>query len=122
MCSSDLSSDGDGCIDLFGKDGLGMRLALDQQVPEWGGRMLFFRFAKMTLEIIHNQSEPPERDQFWGITYLCPDLEHTLARLDRAGIEHSPLRTGRKPGTLVASVHSHALGLPTLLIQPAPAH
>lgn len=30
------------CIDLFG-DQLGIRLALDQTVPEWGGRMLFFR-------------------------------------------------------------------------------
>ena len=110
--------DADDCIRLFGDD-LGMRLALDQAVPEWGGRMLFFRCGKLTLEVIQHLEEPVERDHFWGITYLCQDLEATLSRLDAAGVAHSELRKGRKPGTLVATVKSHHLGLPTLLIQPA---
>ena len=112
------SRDADDCIRLF-RDDLGMRLALDQQVPEWGGRMLFFRCGKLTLEVIQHLQEPVERDHFWGITYLCPDIEETLKRLDAAGVAHSEARAGRKPGTVVATVKSHNLGIPTLLIQPA---
>lgn len=109
--------DADDCIRLFSAD-LGMRLALDQLVPEWGGRMLFFRCGKLTLEVIQHLEEPVDADHFWGITYLCPDLPATLDALDKAGVEHSELRDGRKPGTRVATVKSHHLGLPTLLIEP----
>lgn len=112
------SRDADDCIRLFAKD-LGMRLALDQQVPEWGGRMLFFRCGKLTLEVIQSLDKPVAQDHFWGITYLCPDLEYTLGCLDAAGVVHSGPRGGRKPGTVVATVKSHNLGIPTLLIQPA---
>ncbi|PLW67497.1 VOC family protein [Pseudohalioglobus lutimaris] len=112
------SNDADDCIRLFAAD-LGIRLALDQEVPEWGGRMLFFRMGKMTLEVIHNSKRPPERDFFWGITYLCQDIDNTLASFDQRGIAHSPARIGRKPGTRVATIQSHCLGLPTLLVAPA---
>ncbi|MEM0952636.1 MAG: VOC family protein [Pseudomonadota bacterium] len=108
----------DDCIALFG-DRLGMRLALDQQVPEWGGRMLFFRCGKLTLEVIQSLDNPIEQDHFWGITYLCGNLSKTLARLDCEGVMHSGPREGRKPGTRVATVKSHSLGIPTLLIEPA---
>lgn len=114
-----MTTDADDCIRLFGEGGFGMRLALDQMVPQWGGRMLFFRCGKMTLEIIHNIEEPPPRDRFWGITYLCDKLDFTLARLDENGVAHSEIRKGRKPGTRVATVNSHNLGIPTLLIEPA---
>ncbi len=113
-----MSADADDCIRLFGEDGLGMRLALDQLVPEWGGRMLFFRCGKLTLEVIQRLEDPPEQDAFWGITYFCPDLEATLAQLDIAGVDHSSVREGRKPGTRVATIKSHTLGIPTLLIEP----
>ena len=115
-----MSGDADDCIRLFGEGGLGMRLALDQSVPEWGGRMLFFRCGKLTLEVIQRLEDPPEQDEFWGITYFSPDLEATLAKLDEVGVEHSSIREGRKPGTRVATVKSHTLGIPTLLIEPIP--
>lgn len=111
------SGDADDCIRLF-RDKLGLRLALDQEVPEWGGRMLFFRFGKMTLEVIHNLTEPPKEDFFWGITYLCKDIDQTIAALDERAVAHSPIRAGRKPGTRVATVKSHCLKLPTLLVSP----
>lgn len=109
------SGDAQACIDLF-RDQLGLRLALDQEVPEWGGRMLFFRLGKMTLEIIQNLKKPPATDFFWGVTYLCHDIDQTIASLDARDIAHSPIREGRKPGTRVSTVKSHNLGLPTLLI------
>ncbi len=112
------SSDADRCIRLFNEE-LGIRLALDQEVPEWGGRMLFFRAGKMTLEVIANL-DAGEADAFWGLTFHCPDIAAHATRLRGAGVELSEIRDGRKPGTRVATVHSHCLGLPTLLLQPPP--
>lgn len=113
-----MSNNADDCIRLF-RDDLGMRLALDQMVPKWGGRMLFFREGSMTLEVIHNLKEPPERDRFWGISYRCEDVQATCLALSSRGVALSEVRSGRKPGTLVASIKSHCAGIPSLLVGPA---
>ena len=113
------TADADACISLFSV-GLGIRLALDKSAPEWGGRMLFFRVGKLTLEIIEPAQGKPESDYFWGIAYQCPDISTTAARFHRAGVTLSEARNGRKPGTKVATIKSHSLAIPTLLIQPAP--
>ena len=112
------ATDPEACIALF-RNELGMRLALDQLVPEWGGRMLFFRSGKLTLEVIAPLEEPPEETSFWGITFQCENTDATAARLRAAGVTLSEVRKGRKPGTRVATVKSHCLGLPTLLLEPA---
>jgi hypothetical protein len=38
--------------------------------------------------------------------------------LAQRGVTLSGIREGRKPGTRVATVKSHCLGIPTLLIEP----
>ena len=106
------------CIELF-SDQLGIRLALDKTVPEWGGRMLFFRAGKLTLEVIESDREQAGSDFFWGIAYQCPDLEEASREFTERGVLLSEIRDGRKPGTRVATVKSHCLGIPTLLIEPA---
>jgi catechol 2,3-dioxygenase-like lactoylglutathione lyase family enzyme len=110
--------DAEDCIALY-RDRLGIRLALDQEVPEWGGRMLFFRVGKMTLEVIANPDTGPAPPRFWGVAFQCADIDAEHARLASGGVELSEIRDGRKPGTRVATVKSHCLGLPTLLIEPA---
>lgn len=110
------TSSADECIGLFGRQ-LGIRLALDQMVPQWGGRMLFFRAGKLTLEVIESARDKPAEDYFWGIAYQCPNLDDTAARLSARGVALSELRAGRKPGSVVATLRSHCLGIPTLLIQ-----
>ena len=109
----------DACIGLFNGD-LGIRLALDQEVPEWGGRMLFFRTGKLTLEVLAAQPESSaaEASAFWGITYQCQDIDAMAGALKTRGVGLSEIRAGRKPGTRVASIKSHCLDLPTLLIEP----
>lgn len=106
------------CIELFEKR-LGLRLALDKNVPEWGGRMLFFRSGKLTLEVIEPQENTPAQDFFWGIAYQCDDIEQFTDRLEREHVTVSSVRDGRKPNTKVATVKSHHLEIPTLLVQPA---
>lgn len=102
------------CIDLFEKQ-LGIRLALDKTVAEWGGRMLFFRAGKLTLEVIENSMIDGNR--FWGLALACDDLELQISRLRENNMAVSDSRKGRKPGTRVSTVKDHALGLPVLLIQ-----
>jgi catechol 2,3-dioxygenase-like lactoylglutathione lyase family enzyme len=112
------TGDAQSCIDLFAGE-LGLRLALDKTAPQWGGRMLFFRAGKLTLEVIASDEEQPEGTHFWGLAYACPDLEQRVLSLAAHGVSVSKVREGRKPGTAVATVKSHCLEIPTLLIQPA---
>jgi len=111
------TADADACTQLFSV-GLGIRLALDKNAPQWGGRMLFFRVGKLTLEVIEPGQDKPEQDYFWGIAYQCPDIVLASNQLRQRGVALSPVRDGRKPGTKVATVKSHFLTIPTLLIQP----
>lgn len=112
------TDDADTCVELFSRK-LGIRLALDKTVPQWGGRMLFFRAGKLTLEVIESASDNAGGTVFWGLAYQCPDLEDLARILAGRGVSVSAIRDGRKPHTRVATVKSHCLGIPTLLIQPA---
>lgn len=112
------TGDPQGCIELFSEQ-LGIRLALDKTAPQWGGRMLFFRAGKLTLEVIAADEQPDHENAFWGIAYQCSDIGHCAARLAKVGVSLSEIRPGRKPGTRVATVKSHCLGIPTLLVEPA---
>jgi len=113
------TNDAQACIALF-RDALGIRLALDKTVPQWGGRMLFFRAGKLTLEVIESQEES-DGNYFWGLALKHSQLEDLTAEVQKRGVVCSEVREGRKPGTQVASVKSHCLDIPTLLVQPAAA-
>ena len=95
---------------------LGIHLALEQDVPEWGGVQLFFRASSMSIEVIAFD-KAPEQDELWGLALKTDDVEATHARLIESGVEISDVRNGRKPGTRVCTVKSHTLGVPTLLIE-----
>lgn len=111
------TDDAPACIELFSGE-LGIRLALDKTVPEWGGRMLFFRAGKLTLEVIESDTDAASGSVIWGLAYQYPDLAEFVAQLAARGVETSAIRAGRKPGTLVSTLKSHNLKIPTLLIQP----
>ncbi len=111
------TDDASACIELFTGE-LGIRLALDKTAPAWGGRMLFFRAGKLTLEVIESDSGTNSGNTFWGLAYQCPDLADLIRILGTRGVAVSAMREGRKPGTRVATLKSHCLDIPTLLIQP----
>jgi hypothetical protein len=106
----------------FGAKGIGIRLALDQHVATWGGRMLFYRPSGLTLEVIiadSNDNRPKranKADFFWGIAYSVDNLESVHKRLSELGVALSDVREGRKPGTQVCTLKSHSIGVPTLLV------
>jgi len=103
----------------FYGDQLGIRLALEQEVPEWGGTQLFFRASSMSIEVIASDTAP-EQDTLWGLALKSDDLDVTRAQLTASGVDVSEIREGRKPGTRVCTVKSHALNIPTLLIEHPP--
>ncbi len=117
------TADADAAIALYGEK-LGLRLALDKSFPDWGMRLVFFRVGGVTVEIanpLDANAAPKDGDQLWGLSWRVPDADAAHARLTEAGVDVSPVRKGRKPGTRVLSVRSNPGGVPTLLLEP-PAH
>ena len=104
---------------MFYGEQLGIRLALEQDVPEWGGTQLFFRASSMSIEVIASE-KAPEQDELWGLALKTDNIEATHARLSEQGVQISDIRDGRKPGTRVCTAKSHTLGVPTLLIEHPP--
>ena len=109
------TTEGDAAADFYGEL-LGIRLALRQNMPQWGGDMLFFRTRQMSIEVVANPNNDPRRDSLWGIALRTAAIGHTHQRLVDAGVKVSAIRKGRKAGTRVCTIKSHCLGIPTLLL------
>lgn len=117
------TADADAAISLY-RDGLGLRLALDRSFPDWGMRLAFMRVGGVTVELAQPLRDPPQpadTDRLWGLSWRVPDVEAARARLAAEGLDVSEVRPGRKAGTRVISVRDGTCGVPTLLIEPAPA-
>ena len=114
------STDAEASRALYG-DVLGLRLALDRKFEDWGVRLMFFRTGHLTVEVAARlaQAEASAGDRLWGISWRVPDLDATHARLVAAGFDVSEIRTGRRPGTRVATVRAETHGVATLIIGPA---
>lgn len=97
---------------------LGLDLRLDRSNPAWGQRLLFFRCGDTVVEVSHPLAEGigDAPDAIWGLTWGVPDAGAWHARLSAAGVDISPLRTGRKPGTRIFTVRDRATGLPTAIL------
>ncbi|EGP08062.1 hypothetical protein CSIRO_2660 [Bradyrhizobiaceae bacterium SG-6C] len=98
---------------------LGLDMKLDRIIPAIGTRFLFFRTGGLVFEIIHRlkdgRGDGP--DKIYGVSWRVADVEATRARLQRAGLEVSEVREGRKPGTRVFTVRTGTFGVPTIVIQ-----
>lgn len=70
----------------------------------------------MSIEVVASNKSPAQ-DELWGLALKSSNLDETHTRLLEVGVEVSDIREGRKPGTRVCTVKSHALGVPTLLIE-----
>ena len=101
----------------FYRDILGIRLALELKDHPFGS-MLFFKSNKMVIEVVKSADMKNEEDEFWGIAYKTNNVQLTQERLLKSGVTVSDVRKGMKAGTLVCTIKSHNLGVPTLLIGP----
>jgi catechol 2,3-dioxygenase-like lactoylglutathione lyase family enzyme len=108
------SPDADAARALYG-DGLGLRLALDREFPQWGARLLFFRVGGLTVEIaaeLAGGPAPDGGDRLWGLSWRVRDADAARARLLAAGFDVSEVRAGRRPGTRVLTVRDGTHGVP----------
>jgi len=117
-----LSGDLEAARALYG-DALGLRLALDRRFEARRIRILFFRVGGVTVEVAGPLAggDATAPDRFGGLAYRVPDVAAARQRLVAAEFDVSEVRAGHKPGTRVCTVKSGTCGVPTLLIQPAPA-
>ena len=110
------TNDADGFINVY-KDTFNIRLALDKFVDEWKSRMLFFRLNKTTIEVIEKKNDEVPNDSLWGLSWEVDNIKEAHERLEKAGVEITPIKKGIKENTMVATIKSHTHNVPTLLIQ-----
>jgi catechol 2,3-dioxygenase-like lactoylglutathione lyase family enzyme len=104
--------------------GLDLRRVREEPTPAGAPRQAFFRLGATILEVVQ---EPPEAIEpaggdhpafFWGLAFLAPDLEGSVAGLgDRVGESRPAVQPGRRIATLRRSA---GLTVPVALITPPP--
>ena len=104
--------------------GLDLRRVREQPTPAGAPRQAFFRLGATILEVAQEPPEAIERAGgdhpafFWGLAFLAPDLEATVATL---GDRVSEIRDAVQPGRRIATLRRSAgLALPVALISPRP--
>jgi hypothetical protein len=104
--------------------GLDLRRIREEPTPAGAPRQAFFRLGATILEVVQEPPEAIERAGgdhpafFWGLAFLAPDLETTVAGLgDRVGETRPAVQPGRRIATLRRSA---GLTVPVALITPPP--
>jgi hypothetical protein len=106
--------------------GLELRRIREEPTPAGAPRQAFFRLGATILELVQ---EPPEAIDraggadrsafFWGLAFVAPDLDATVAGL---GDRVSEIRTAVQPGRRIATLRRSAgLSVPVALITPRPS-
>lgn len=104
--------------------GLDLRRIREEPTPAGAPRQAFFRLGATILEVVQEPSEAIERaggDRpafFWGLAFIAPDLDATVAVLaDRV----SEIRPAVQPGRRIATLcRSAGLAVPVALMTPSP--
>ncbi len=117
-----ISSDLDRTVAALVAAGLDLRRVREQPTPAGAPRQAFFRLGEPILEVVQAPVEAIERTGgdrpafFWGLAFLAPDLEATVASLgERAGEVRDAVQPGRQIATLRRAA---GLSLPLALISP----
>lgn len=100
---------------------LRLDMRLDRSHPDWG-HLMFFRCADLIIETVRRAGKDYSsgRDRLWGLSWRVDDIDATRSRLLAAGLDISDVRTGRKPGTRIATVRNGTCGVPTVLLELSP--
>jgi catechol 2,3-dioxygenase-like lactoylglutathione lyase family enzyme len=117
-----ISSDLDRTVAALEGAGLDLRRIREEPTPAGAPRQAFFRLGPPILEVVQEPAEATARaggDRpafFWGLAFLAPDLEKTVAFL---GDRVSEIRDAVQPGRRIATLRRSAgLSVPVALISP----
>lgn len=103
--------------------GLDLRRIREEPTPAGAPRQAFFRLGATILEVVQEPGEAIERGGgdgrpafFWGLAFVAPDLDATVASL---GDRVSEARPAVQPGRRIATLRRSAgLAVPVALITP----
>lgn len=117
-----ISSDLDRTVAALGAAGLDLRRIREEPTPAGAPRQAFFRLGAVILEVVQAPQEAIERTGgdrpafFWGLAFVAPDLDSTVAGLgDRVGEVRPAVQPGRRIATLRRSA---GLSVPVALMTP----
>jgi hypothetical protein len=117
-----ISSDLDRTVAALAASGLDLRRIREEPTPAGASRQAFFRLGSVILEVVQEPPEATERaggDRpafFWGLAFVAPDLEETVAFL---GDRVSEIRDAVQPGRRIATLRRSAgLSVPIALMSP----
>lgn len=102
---------------------LGLDLRMDISNAAWDARLMFFRAGDAILEVAQKLSDvgTAVEDTLYGLSWRTPNIQRCHERIASGGFSVSPIRQGRKPGTMVFTVYDAPGAVPTLFIgQQAP--
>ncbi|MDX6601322.1 MAG: hypothetical protein QOF13_524 [Solirubrobacterales bacterium] len=104
--------------------GLDLRRIREEPTPAGAPRQAFFRLGANILEVVQEPPEAIERAGgdhpafFWGLAFVAPDLDATVAGL---GDRVSEIRPAVQPGRRIATLRRSAgLSVPVALMTPPP--
>ncbi len=97
---------------------LGLDFALDRTNADWGSRLLFFWSGGVRVEIGHSLAKgvSDKPDSLWGLAWRVTDATETQARLQKAGVDTSEAKVGRRPGSHVLTVRERTGNVPTIML------
>lgn len=112
-------------VEALEKAGLDLRRIREEPTPAGAPRQAFFRLGAVILEVVQEPPEAVERGGasdrpafFWGLAFVVPDLDATVAEL---GERVSEVRGAVQPGRRIATLRrSTGLSLPVALMTPPP--
>jgi hypothetical protein len=117
-----ISSNLDRTVAALEAAGLDLRRIREEPTPAGAPRQVFFRLGQVILEVVQEPAEAIERSGgdrpafFWGLAFVAPDLDATVAFLgDRAGEARDAVQPGRRIATLRRSA---GLSVPVALMTP----
>jgi hypothetical protein len=113
----------DRTVAVLERAGLDLRRVREEPTPAGAPRQAFFRLGGTILEVVQEPAEATERagetDRpafFWGLAFVAPDLDATVAGL---GDRVSEIRPAVQPGRRIATLRRSAgLSVPVALITP----
>jgi hypothetical protein len=119
-----ISSDLGRTVATLQSAGLDLRRIREEPTPAGAPRQAFFRLGAVILEVVQAPDEAIERTGgdrpafFWGLAFVAPDLDATVAGL---GDRVSEIRPAIQPGRRIATLRRAAgLTVPVALITPPP--
>jgi hypothetical protein len=120
-----ISSDLDRTVAALQAAGLDLRRIREEPTPAGAPRQAFFRLGAVILEVVQAPEEAIERTGgdrpafFWGLAFVAPDLDATVASL---GDRVSEVRPAIQPDRRIATFRRTAgLTVPIALITPSPS-